>query len=489
MTIILYITIAILALVAVLLFFSRNKILREKKESDKKLTDTLADLENVYSEINTTQEELNAKYREIKVNEEKIKKLAYEDAITGLPNEAAFNEMLVHIMETLRKEEAVGVMSIDLDNFKLLDDVWGHNNCDELILDVSHRLRQNIGEDDYLAKLSSDEFMILNQNIKETQEFDEKVRKIRDAFRQPFIASFGQVLVTVSIGVSIAPKDTLKAETLIKNAAMALAEAKHLGKDCYCYYSEEMSKRELEKIELQSKITAATKNDSFIIKYEPVINLEEKTYEAVRMKLLWDRGENGIWQANKFINFVDKTGQSFVLAINSLIKICQDMKLFPNKKVILPLSKKLFFSYEFREKIYEVIEESKIDLERFIIEIDEDIIISNIADSSFVMEEMISKGLSFRVGRYGKGGMSMEILRDLPITQVAVPIDRILLEHDEEESEKYISLINLVVTNLGKQVSFTSISDSIEEDLVIRSGAKLVEGELYGAMLDAHEVE
>lgn len=483
------VVIVVVTLITISLFFSRNKILKAKKEADKKLADTLGDLENVYSEVNTTQEELNAKYREIKANEDKIKKLAYEDAVTGLPNEAAFNEMLVHILETLRKEESVGVMYIDLDNFKLLDDTWGHNNCDELILDVSHRLRQNLSEDDYLAKLSSDEFMILSQNIKDISEFDERVKRIRDSFRFPFIASFAQVVVTVSVGATIAPKDGTKAENLIKNATVALGEAKRLGKDNYCYYSEEMAAMELEKIELQSQITAAIKNDSFTIKYEPIINLEDKNYELLRMKLLWDREEKGVWQANKFVDFVEQTGQIFTLATNSLKKVCQEMKLFPNKKVILPLSKRLFFSYDFREKTYEIINEAKIDTAKFMIEVDEDIITSNFADSSFVMEEMISKGFSFRVGRYGKGGMSMEILRDFPVVQIAVPIDSILLEHDEAESAKYISLISLVATQLGKQVSFTGISDSIAEDMVIKRGAKLVEGELYGAMLEAYEIE
>jgi len=131
----LYIVIGLLSILAVLLLFSRNKILREKKEAERKLKDTLSDLDNVYSEINTTQEELNVKYREIKTGEDKIKKLAYEDSYTGLPNGVAFIEVLNHTLETLRKEEYAGIMYIDLDNFKQIDDMWGHANCDELILD------------------------------------------------------------------------------------------------------------------------------------------------------------------------------------------------------------------------------------------------------------------------------------------------------------------------------------------------------------------
>ena len=238
MTTLLYAVIAVLTVIAVVLFFSRNKLLKEKKEAERRLKDTLSDLENVYSEINTTQEELNMKYREIKTSEDKIKKLAYEDTLTGLPNGVAFNEMLTHTLETLRKEEYVGIMYVDLDNFKQIDDLWGHANCDELMLDISHRLRQNLDEDDYLAKMGGDEFMVLSQNMLELTDFNEKIKRIGNSFRFPFITSFGQIVVTTSIGATIAPKDGVKADILIKNASTALFEAKRMGKDTYCYYSE-----------------------------------------------------------------------------------------------------------------------------------------------------------------------------------------------------------------------------------------------------------
>ncbi len=485
----LYITIVMLTLIAVFLFFSRNKILREKKLAERKLVSTLNDLENVYSEINTTQEELNMKYREIKASEDKIKKLAYEDSLTGLPNKAAFNEMLVQTLETLRKEEAVGIMYIDLDDFKQLDDMWGHANCDELILDVSHRLRQNLDENDYIARLGGDEFIVLSQNIIDVEKFGEKVRRIGNAFRFPFVTSFGQLVITISIGATVAPRDGTKAENLIKNAAMALFEAKHLGKNTYCYYSEELAVRELGNIELQSDLTNAIKNDSFVLKYTPMLDLKDKKFDVVRMKLLWDRGDGGLWQSNKFVSLAEATGQIFSLAENSLSKICEEMKIFPSKKVIIPLTKRLFLNYEFRKKLYEKIEETNTEVSRFIIEVDEGTLTSEFTDSSFVMEEMIEKGFTLRVGRFGRGGMSMEVLRDLPASQVSIPIDRILENHEEGESLEYISLISSVVNKLGKELSFTDISDPVEEDMVIKSGVKLVEGELYGPLLAADEVE
>lgn len=489
MTNLLYVVIGILSVIAVLLLFSRNRILKEKKEAEKKLNDTLSDLENVYSEINTTQEELNVKYREIKTGEDKIKKLAYEDPFTGLPNGAAFNEVLVHTLETLRKEEYVGIMYIDLDNFKQIDDLWGHAKCDELILDVSHRLRQNLDENDYIAKIGSDEFLVLSQNIGELADFDKKLKRIGNSFKFPFITSFGQIVVTTSIGASVAPKDGSKADVLIKNASTALSEAKHLGKDNYCYYSEEMTTKELENIEFQSSLTNAIKNDSFIIRYAPIYEIKTKTYDTVRMRLLWDRGDKGLWQARKFIGFVEKTGQIFDLGESTFKKVCDEMKGFTDTKVILPISKRLVLSYDFRNKLYGIIEEAGIEPNRIIFEIDENILISDLPECSFVIEEMIAKGMGFRVGRYGSGGMSMDILKNLPVSQVSIPVNRLLEENDTEDVISYLKIVTEVAKKLGEHVSFSGIYDEAEEAVVKACGGELVEGEFYGPLLTAEEIK
>ena len=471
MTNLLYIVIGVLSVVAILLLFSRNKILREKKEAERKLKDTLSDLDNVYSEINTTQEELNVKYREIKTGEDKIRKLAYEDSYTGLPNGVAFIEVLNHTLETLRKEEYAGIMYIDLDNFKQIDDMWGHANCDELILDVSHRLRQNLDENDYLAKMSGDEFMVLSQNILDLADFDEKLKRIEASFRFPFITSFGQLVITTSIGAAVVPRDGTKADVLIKNASTALTEAKRLGKDNYCYYVEEMTTKEIENLELQSNLTNAIKNDNLIIKYAPVYDIKNKTYDTVRMRLLWDRGE-----------------QIFALGENTFKKVCEEMKAFTDKKVILPFSKRLVLNYEFRNKLYSIVNEIGIDVRRLIIEIDESILIADIPEFSFVLEELIAKGFSFRVGRYGTGGMSMEILKALPVSQISIALNRLLQEDEEEEVVKYLKIVTEVAKKLGKTISFSGVNDEATDAVAVECGGEYVEGDLFGPLLTVNEI-
>lgn len=485
-----YALMALMGIIVIITFLSRNKAVSEKKEAERKLEKTLNDLDAVYSEINSTQEELNAKYREIKASDEKIKKLAYEDVLTGMPNKAAFSEVLKHTLETLRKNEFAGIMYVDLDNFKKLDDLWGHANCDELILDVSHRLRKNLDEDDYIARMDGDGdgFMILSQNLESLTDFDEKIKRLIAAFRFPFIASFGEAVITLSIGATMAPVDGEKVDTLLKNAALALGEAKKMGKDTYTYYSEELTAREIENIELKASILNAIKNNDFLIKYEPVFKAGDKSYDLVRVRLLLDRKDKGFVQANRFIHIVENMGFSDKIGINSILRICEDMKLFPSKKIIIPLTEKMLFNYNFMRQFIKTVDENEIEKERIFLEIEEETLTSTFSDSLFLIEELRNQGFRFVVGNFGSGRSSLDVIRDMRPSYVNLLVPRIFYDREEEEGKRYMLLLEKIVKELGSEIIFSKISEQALEDYVLACGGELVSGEFYGDFLTANEV-
>lgn len=482
-----YAAMALLCIIIILTMLARNKAIHEKKEAEKKLEKTMYDLEAVYSEIKSTQEELNAKYREIKSSDEKIKKLAYEDALTGMPNKAAFYEMLRHTLETLRKNEFAGIMYVDLDHFKKLDDLFGHANCDGLILDVSHRLRQNLDEDDYIARMDGDGdgFMILSQNLSGESEFDEKIKRLIGAFRFPFMASFGEIVITLSIGATMAPADGEKVDTLLKNVSLALAEAKRLGKDTYVYYSAELTEREIENIELKSNLISAIKNNEFLIKYEPILNLKEKRTDFLRLRLLLDRKEKGIINANRFIHIIENMGFSDRVGANSIKRICKDMKLFPDKKIMLPLTEKMLFNINFMRQFIKIMEENDVDRSRILLEIEESILSNTFADSLFLLEELREKGFQFVAGNFGSGHSSLDVLRDMKLAFVSVSVSKIFYDREEEEAKKYLLLLSKIVRELGSEIIFTNISNIEEENLVFQCEGELVTGSFYGDYLSA----
>lgn len=174
---------------------------------------------------------------------------------------------------------------------------------------------------------------------------------------------------------------------------------------------------------------------------------------------------------------------------NTFKKVCEEMKPFADKKVILPLSKRLVLNYEFRNKLYGIVDESEIDVKRLIIEIDENILISDLPEFSFVLEEMLAKGFSFRVGRYGTGGMSMEILKVLPVSQISIAVNRLLQEDEEEEVIQYLKIVTDVAKKLDKSISFSGITDEAADGIAVECGGEYVEGEFYGPLLTVNEIK
>lgn len=133
-------------------------------------------------------------------------------------------------MLTIRSDEIIGIIDIDIDNFKNINDTLGHSYGDELLIDVTHRLKQVTDENDYLARIGGDEFIILTQNLEDMASYEEKIKKIRNVFTFPFVLSTKEYFVTVSIGVAFAPKDGKTAQSLIKNVDSAMYMAKANGK-------------------------------------------------------------------------------------------------------------------------------------------------------------------------------------------------------------------------------------------------------------------
>ena len=157
-------------------------------QANQKLNEDYLELESAYEVVNTAKNELSLRYEELKRSKEQIKKLAYSDYLTELPNHLAFTEMLDSVMLTIRNEEVIAIMNVDIDNFKTINDTLGHSYGDELLIDVTHRLKQAIDEDnDYLARVGSDEFAIISQNLIDIGEYEAKIKKIQKQINIKYI--------------------------------------------------------------------------------------------------------------------------------------------------------------------------------------------------------------------------------------------------------------------------------------------------------------
>lgn len=481
-----FLILILLILMCILLINISRRIAAENiaKQAQERLQESFIELEAAYQEVTKTQNQLKSKYEEIKRSEEKNKKLAYTDYLTELPNRTAFTEKLDQVMLTLRKAEVVGIMYIDLDNFKNINDSIGHSYGDELLIDVTHRLKQAIGEDDYLARFGGDEFIILSQNVSELSEFEEKIKKIQKVFSYPFVLALKEFFVTISIGISFAPKDGKVTQTIIKNVDSAMYCAKEMGKNTHCYFDETINRKLMEKIELQSELRKAIENEEFKVYYQAQINLNTDRIVGFEALVRWYHPTKGIIPPIDFINLAEETGLIVPIGRRVLLDACKQLKEWSLKgyediKIAVNLSARQFKDSNLIQMVHDIIDETGINPKRLELEITETIVLDNVEFSIMTIEKLKEIGVQFSLDDFGTGYSSMNYLKVLPVDNLK--IDKSFLDTitENQNEQKIVQAIVTLAQTLGLVVVAEGVESSEQANFLKGINCDKAQGYLY----------
>jgi diguanylate cyclase (GGDEF)-like protein len=257
---------------------------------------------------------------EIKRAEERIRHLAYYDGITGLPNRVYFIERLQHaLIQARRHERQLAVLSLDLDQFKRINDTLGHSAGNELLISVAGRLAEVVRREDTLAygendsadaiaRLDGDEFSLLITELGEYHDAARVARRLLEALRKPLHAAGQEVFVSASIGLALYPLDGDDAESLIKNAGAAMHFAKDQGRDNYQFYSRAMNATALEKFAMESQLRKALERDQLLLHYQPKIRASTGEIIGLEALIRWRHPELGMVPPGSFIKLAEDTG-------------------------------------------------------------------------------------------------------------------------------------------------------------------------------------
>jgi polar amino acid transport system substrate-binding protein len=488
-TIVLLVGIASVALLMLLIFvFFRIGRLRRKliKSYQENLTiaSDYKNLESMYQSTISSYNKLNIRYNDLQKNRESIKKLAYTDHLTELPNRIAFIEMLDNIMLTLRSDEIIGVMDIDLDNFKNINDTLGHSYGDELLIDVTHRLKQVMDENDYLARIGGDEFIILTQNHKDTVSFEDKIKKIRNVFTFPFELSSNEYFVTVSIGVAFAPKDGKTAQAVIKNVDAAMYMAKANGKNTYAYFESTFNQMLTDKIELQSELRRAIEKKEFVLYYQAQMDLTLKKVLGFEALIRWNHPSKGLLYPNDFIYLAEESGLIVPIGKWVLKSACLQLKEwmdlgYNSISMSVNLSARQFKDKDFVPMVHEVIEETEIDPKRLELEITESVALEDLDYTIATIKELKAIGIKFSLDDFGTGYSSMSYLKRLPVSNLKIDKSFLDTVMDDTSDQKIIQAIITLARNLDLHVIAEGVERSDQEEFLQASNCNIAQGFLY----------
>lgn len=470
----------------------------KKRKADaaaqKEMTEHLAALETELNEERSQLRVVKEKYEELKKIEEKNRKLATTDHVTGLPNRIAFIEIMDGVLKTLRKEENVAIMHIDVDHFKNITEMLGRSYGDELLIDVADRIRQVMDDNDFFACLGGDEFLVLSQNIGNVGEYEEKVQKIRNVFSYPFVLAAREVFVTVSIGIAFAPKDGKTTQTILKNLNSALCQAKSKGKNNYCYYDETINKDLMVQIELQAQLRSGIENKEFMVYYQPQISLDNNEVKGFEALLRWNHPGRGVLLPAEFMPTAEATGLIVTIGKWMIREICYQLQKWEMKglgqiKVSINLSSRQFRDPKLAEYMSEVLEETKVNPSQITMEIKEDITLEDLEDTILIMQKIKEIGIGFSLDNFGTGYASMNYLKNLPVDNLK--IDKTFLD-GLMEGEKSEEIVEAMIS-LAKAFHFNVIAQGVEsgnqESFLKKTQCNMVQGFLYSEPMQADTAE
>lgn len=441
----------------------RSKAERAAIAVGQKLKDSYKELELAYQEVTTTKNELSDKYEQLKKSQDKVKQIAYSDYLTGLPNRVALVEMLDNVMATLRVDEVIAILDIDIDNFKDINDTMGHSYGDELLLDVTHRLEEIFGKTDFLARIGGDEYAILVQNISDPSELEEKIELIHNAFVLPFTIATKEFFVTVSVGISIAPKDGKTTQSLLKNMNSAMYVAKERGRNTYCYFDNSINQKMLDKLELQSELRKAIEEDQFVVYYQAQMDLAKGKVVGFEALARWKHPTKGIVAPAYFIPLAEENGMIVEIGKKILKEACLQLKLwdqmgYHDLSMAVNFSARQFKDKNFLDMVYDIISETEVNPKQLEFEITESVALDDFEFTIDMINRLRLIGISFSLDDFGTGYSSLSYLKKLPVNNLKIDksfLDTVLVDNSDQK------IIHTMI-NLARNMDIDVIAEGVE---------------------------
>lgn len=351
---------------------------------------------------------------------------ASHDSLTNLPNRLVLIDRLQQsIMQAKRHQLQIGVLLLDLDNFKRVNDSLGHRAGDLLLQMVSAKLKKYFCESDTIARLGGDEFVVLLGSDHNESEIIAKAKNILAVFNEPFELEKHQLTVTTSIGIGIYPIHGSDPETLLKNADAALYHAKSLGRNTYQFYRSEFSKNILEREELTTALRQALAKHELVLYYQPLINLNTEAIVGVEALIRWNHPKLGLVPPDTFIPLAEETG--LILAIGEwvLTNACKQIRVWQKQfssklKMAINISGYQFRQNDFAETVTRIIRETGADPHSLELEVTETLILENIPEVLKKMAALKEIGVHFSIDDFGIGYSSLNYIKYFPFDKVKI---------------------------------------------------------------------
>lgn len=421
----------------------------------------------------------------LKAANKKMENLALFDSLTGLANRRLFKDRLeVSVRSAQRKQNMTALFFLDLDQFKRINDSLGHHAGDQLLLVVAERLKACVRSQDTVARLGGDEFTILLNDITELNRVAAIADNILSSLKQPIRIGKHEIIVSTSIGITIAPVDSDCPETLQKNADLALYRAKDNGRDCYHFFTQDLNVKANKLMAIEHELRQAIENGDFYLHYQPQINLKTGEIASVEALIRWKHPEKGDIPPNEFISIAEETGLIVPIGEWVIRRACfeiQDLYQRTGKllRVAVNLSPRQFTDLKLVDIVTSALLESRLPAENLEIEVTESMLMADIDVVIEQLNRIKSTGTTITIDDFGSGYSSLSYLRSLPVDILKIDQEFVRDIPEDLSAMEIASAVIAVAHKLNLKVVAEGVENIDQRDFLLINRCDYAQGYFF----------
>lgn len=456
--------------------------------------DEIGELSGVFNrmahEISKRESSLNAELIERRRIEEKLSKMANFDAVTGLPNRHSFNNQIERALLNYKYEnECFALFYIDLDNFKFVNDTFGHQAGDCLLSTVAERLRFSLRAEDFVARLGGDEFVVLVGNHSDISHIDTIAQKIITNLRIPFVIEEREIFIGASIGITICPDNGETSEVLQSQADSAMYQAKNMGKNNFQYYQAELRNAQENRLKVEADLRRALERNEIVPYYQPIMDIATGRIAGFETLVRWIKADGTIINPDDFIPLAEELGLiidigAFVMQA-SAVQTLEWVKQYGRICTAVNFSSKQFKLHDLADTVISTLKNVGLAHQYFEMEITESVLMDNTGNSMETLQQLSQQGISISIDDFGTGYSSLSYLTNFPVNKLKIDKSFVSKLPNDKNAHAVVSAILGIAHSLYLNVVAEGIETQEQLDCLAKLGCQFGQGYFFSRPVPA----
>lgn len=448
-------------------------------------------------QLETANQQLKQEIAQREKYQKELVHRAFHDNLTGMPNRAFFLERLNQALKyaKIQQDYLFGVLFLDCDRFKVINDSLGHLMGDQLMIAVARRLKSCLRPNDTIARLGGDEFAILIDELEDISSATTIAQRIHKALNEPFWLEEHKIFINASVGIVLGTKDYQQPETILRDADTAMYCAKELGKGRYQVFETQMRVRAQKILQLETDLRRAIARQEFFVHYQPIVSLITGKITGFEALVRWHHPEKGMVSPGEFIPLAEETGLIIPIGMLVLREACcqlhywQNQYLNKNLTISVNLSVKQFYQPDLIDQIDKILAETQLEGSSLKLEITESVIMDNAESVTTILEQLKSRQIQLSIDDFGTGYSSLSYLHRFPVDTLKIDRSFINRVDRNDENLKIIQAIVTLAHNLGMDVVAEGVETNNQADQLKAIGCESAQGYFFFKPLDNKSAE